>query len=314
MGTVVLSLDAEFAWGFHDLAVDRDRKIAAARQGWEDLIGWFDEFEIPATWALVGHLMLEKCDGVHQDHPAPADWFREDPGGTSSRTSVWFAPNLIRSIQTGTPDHEIACHSYSHVDFSSDRATDEVLDVEITRCQTLASEFDTELRSFVFPRNHVSKRSKLASHGFLCYRGNAPSRWYDTLPATGISKGISMTLGRSSPPIVYPEIDEHGLVNIPASLFLFDFDLPPKRFTRRVIGDPIARHVKRGVDELANSEGILHLWLHPNDLVTDEDRTRIRDILSYIATQRKQSHIDVKTMAEVANETLRPTSPEQPVG
>lgn len=304
MGTIVLSLDAELAWGFHDMDTPRKKKIGASRQGWCYLIELFEEFEIPATWAVVGHLMLEECDGIHRDHPAPSDWFERDPGHKATGESVWVAPELISTIQNSSVEHEIGCHTYSHVEFDGDIATEEVLRTELRLWKSLAAEHDINLSSFVFPRNRVAHQSLLASENFVCYRGNAPGKWHEKTVVSQVGKGLSMVFGRSSPPLVQPKIDEYGLVNIPASLFLFEFDIPPKQLTKYVIGDPIRRKVKLGIDKVANSDGILHLWLHPNDLVKTEDRNRIRRILEYIDRVRESKGVTVATMEEIAMQEL----------
>jgi len=73
MGTVVISVDAALGWSSIDRQTPRTRRADAARSGWRTLLDAFDEHELPATWAVVGHLLLDDCDGVHEHHPlAPA--------------------------------------------------------------------------------------------------------------------------------------------------------------------------------------------------------------------------------------------------
>jgi|AntRauMinimDraft_4_1070384.scaffolds.fasta_scaffold02396_2 hypothetical protein len=84
-GVFTISLDTELAWGAFDKG-NVDRYEDAYRNTPEvinRLCDLFDEYEIPATWAVVSHL-LESCDGDHSDRLSPDfewvdDWFGELP-------------------------------------------------------------------------------------------------------------------------------------------------------------------------------------------------------------------------------------------
>jgi peptidoglycan/xylan/chitin deacetylase (PgdA/CDA1 family) len=56
----VISVDAELGWGFHDIDPPTSR-VEAARTGWKRLAGLFNEYDVPATWAVVGR----QCDEQH---------------------------------------------------------------------------------------------------------------------------------------------------------------------------------------------------------------------------------------------------------
>lgn len=304
MGTVVISLDAELAWGFHDLAGHASARVDKARADWLELLDLFDEFKIPATWAVVGHLLLDECDGTHADLESSDGWFARDPGGTADESSDWFAPDLIEAIRDAKMNHEIGCHGFSHVEFGDRATTREIAAAELRESRRVASGRDIDLKSFVFPRNNVGHREQLEEYNFTCYRGNTPARWYDGTPIRPIGKAISMAAGRSPPPIVQPEVDEYGLVNVPASLYLFTFEGLPKRIIEQATGDPIVRQAKLGIDGAVESDKVFHAWLHPNNLSKKEDVDRIRKILEYIQEKREMTGLDVQTMGQVARNTL----------
>ena len=304
VGSVVISLDAELAWGFHDLQEPPATRIERARGSWLDLLGLFEEFEIPATWAIVGHLFLEECDGRHEDLTTPEGWFSSDPGGRTDEGNVWFAPDLVRAVRDADVDHEIASHTFSHVEFGSEATTKPMAVSELRESTRLANVWDLELRSLVFPRNAVGHREVLSEFGFRSYRGVAPDRWYDGTGGEPIGKALSMTLGRTPPPLVTPTVDRFGLVNIPASLFLFSFEGLPKRVATAFGGDPVVRAAKRGIDAAAASEETFHLWLHPNNLTAPEDLERIRSVLEHLTTVESNTGLDVETMDRIATETL----------
>ena len=63
-GYFLLSLDTELAWGHHDnfrpemFSADGGRE----RQAIELILEALDEFNIKATWAVVGHLFYGQCE------------------------------------------------------------------------------------------------------------------------------------------------------------------------------------------------------------------------------------------------------------
>lgn len=251
MGTVVLSIDAELAWGFHDLPNPPTERIEAARPAWMRLLSLLDECSIPATWAVVGHLFLEACDGLHSSHPASPDWFARDPGGRAEEHDEWFGPDLVDEVKASSVGHEIASHSFSHVEFGNRGTARGTAVAEVEASIEAAASMDVSLHSFVFPRNDVGHRDVLASYGFTCYRGTRPERWFDTLPTPRAGKLLDATLVRSAPPLVSPTVDEFGLVNLPASLDLFGFEGVARSAVSPAFGDPILRQAKAGIDRAA---------------------------------------------------------------
>jgi len=302
MGTVVVSVDAELGWGFHDLPVEeqpRDR-IELSRRGWRRLVKAFEESAVPATWAVVGHLFERTCNGAHVGHPTPPDWFAHERGDDPMKESLRFAPELIELLVDGPVAHDVGSHTYSHVEFGADYATPEMAHAECQRAIEAAAASGVEMSSFVFPRNRVGHREALAEAEFSCYRGKRPVE-----SASPFRKLARATILSEPPPLVTPTVDEFGLVNIPASLYLFGFEGVPRRMLSATVGDPIVKQAKLGVDAAARSDdGICHLWLHPNNLTDQAALDRIRAILDYIDRTREMTDLTVETMRDVAETTL----------
>lgn len=304
-GTVVISLDAELSWGFHDQPTMPADRVANARAAWPFLLSLFDAHELPATWAVVGHLFLTGCDGSHADHPAGAAWFDRDPGGRAGPDSEWFAPELIDEIRASEVDHEIGLHTFSHVEFGTPETTRAVASAELRESVAAAEAAGVTPESFVFPRNEIGYRELLAAHGFTCYRGRQPARWYEETDVPGLGaagKLATYAFGLSPPPIVEPTVDTDGVVDLPASLFLFSFEGMPRRAVEAVAGDPVVRQVEAGLAALEDEpEGVLHLWLHPNNITSERDRTRMAEVAGLVADARERYGIAVKTMGRVAD-------------
>ncbi|NGM71246.1 polysaccharide deacetylase family protein [Natronolimnobius sp. AArcel1] len=293
MGSVVLSLDAELGWGFHDLESPPSNRVEAGRRGWSTMLELCETYEIPATWAVVGHLMLESCDGRHEEHPAPPGWFERERGAWADREELRFAPDLVDALLASSVDHEFASHSFSHVLFG-DAETDHALaTAELEQATAIADEWGQSLESFIYPRNDVGHRDVLADYGLAAYRGKSPTE--DGL------RGIVDTRVRDQSLLVEPSVDEFGLVNVPASMFLFGFEGPARTVVESVWTDPMVAQARRGIDEAVRSDGIFHMWLHPNNLTHKRDDRRMRAILSYLAHQRAETTLTVETMAQVAH-------------
>lgn len=294
MGSVVISIDAELGWGFHDFASPPMDRLDRARWGWRSLLALLDEFDVPATWAVVGHLMLTECDGRHADHPVGEAWFARERGSWADRPDLRFAPDLVDRIDAASADHEVASHAFSHVELGG--ASRAVARAEIETSVALARAQGRSLDSFVFPRNDVGHRDVLAAAGFECYRGRGG--WPDSR-----LRKLADAAGRGDEPrLVVPTVDEYGLVDLPDSLFLFGFAGLPRRVVRSVLGDPVVERVRRGLAAAREAEnGVLHLWLHPNNVVDEADVALLRSVLSVIEAHR--AAVPVETMGEVARRT-----------
>lgn len=299
MSSVVISVDAELGWGFHDLKSPPQKRVEYARYGWNQLHTLCERYAIPLTWAVVGHLMLEDCDGYHHSHPTPPGWFARERNQWRLRPDLRFGCELVQALQASEIPHDIGSHTFSHVVFDDPRLDELTIQAEIEAAKAAAKPYGIEYDSFVFPRNAVGYRNLLADAGFRVYRGSWPKqatskRQFEKLRATVNPNRI---------PIVEPTIDEYGLVNVPPSLFLFGFQDLPRYICETLWVDPIVRQVIGAIDNALEQGGIVHLWLHPNDLITKRDIHRMEVIFEYIDAQRPKG-LEVETLSDVADRVL----------
>lgn len=305
MGTVVISIDAELGWGFHDREDPPWERIEAARDGWTWLADRLDDLALPATWAVVGHLFLDACDGVHADHPAPEGWFDHE------RATEWparyrFGHGLVERLLEAPVDHDVGSHTFSHVQLGS--VGERLARAELEASVAAAADYDCSLDSLVFPRNDIGHRDLLADAGFTCYRGRRPDDRPDGPIGRPLDKLARATIRDATPPVVSPSIDEHGLVNVPASLYCFGFEGAARTVVSALAGDPIVRWARNGVDVAAREGGVFHVWLHPNNVVAERDRRRMRTFFEYVAARRDDGAVTVATMADVAERHRRSSS------
>jgi len=300
MGTVVISVDAELGWGFHHLDAPPGERVLAARDAWLELLALFDEFRAPATWAVVGHLLLDRCSDHHTDHPA-GERCCEVGSSVAAAEELWYGNGLVDAVRDAGVAHELASHGFTHVHFRHERMSRSFASAELRASLDAAVQRGVRPTSFVFPVNEVAHRDLLATYGFECYRGARPTGGLADRYAPRVGKALAAATNRGTPPIVRPTTDEHGLVNLPASCYLFGLDGPLRRAVEPVHGDPVVARVRRGLDRLAEDEEVLHLWLHPHNLREQRDLDRVRAVLAAVDRARERDGVRVETMHEVAS-------------
>ncbi len=191
-GGMCISADFELAWAFRFSKTEKNPKARAiqARKNFDKLIKYFDEYDIPITWATVGHLFLEGCSKGDHDwmHRIPyfenknwiyktGDWFDADPCKSWEKAKSWYAPDLIEQILKAKVKHEIGCHTFSHIDFTDKRCPSQVADDEIVACLEAAKPWGiNRFKSMVFPGGYFGNIETLKKHGFTNYRKNLPER------------------------------------------------------------------------------------------------------------------------------------------
>lgn len=189
---LTITADFELAWAWrYTKGTDNPlqtafRKATLERNNLPGIIKLCEDFNIPITWATVGHLFLENCeckDNIkHSEIPKinpysgpfwdfqGKDWFEHDPCGNYKDNPEWYAPDLIKMILDSPVNHEIGCHTFSHIDCRDDACPPVLLRAELQRCKELASEWGIELKSFVHPGHTIGNLDVLADEGFTNFR------------------------------------------------------------------------------------------------------------------------------------------------
>lgn len=298
MGTIVVSVEVALGWRAIDSPAAPPARVEAARDGWRTLLECLEEYDVPATWCVVGHLLHGDCDGVHEHHPLGPDRFAPERGVWESRRDLRLARGLVDETLASTPGHELGFLPFSHVEFG-----DEAVSTDLARAEC-AGYFEAlpatmpNPRAAAFAGGTVGHRDVLAEWGFECYREPRPGGAVDGALARSARRLRDATV--SGPPLVRPRLDEYGLVGLPTSLAPFDFDDPAGRLCKHTQARPVLRRIRRGLDRVATSEdGVLHCLLRPTDVATTADAVRLRDACSLIA-ERAGEDVDVATMTTVA--------------
>jgi peptidoglycan/xylan/chitin deacetylase (PgdA/CDA1 family) len=304
----VISIDTELAWGE---AHRRDGTSAGHRYAMErevigSILGLFERHGISATWAVVGHLFLDRCsreDGqVHPEIVRPAfpwldgDWFDIDPTTSLTEAPYFYGRDIVERIASCPVQQEIGCHSFSHLMAGEAGCSAAAFESDLEACETAASAAGVTLRSFVFPRNAIGHAELLSAHGYTCFRGTPDAPFGSQSPTVRRLLRLVDRVRPLSGSAVRPR-REVGLWNLPQT-FLF---APATHLHRLPIGwwarQPIAR-----LRQAARERSIFHLWFHPYNITADADRALrgLELVCAEAARLRDAGRLDVLPMGDLA--------------
>ena len=311
-GTMILSLDLELSWGrFDNLPIGvLDAESLQERPHIKRFLTLLDQYEIPATWAMVGHLMLDGCTRDHNGnaHPDavpharyswfPHEWYTYDPCTSVSLAPGWYAPDILEWIRGSRVRHEIASHSFAHILYGDPECSPSVAEADLKAAVEVAAQRGITIKSFVFPRNQIGHLEILRKSGITAFRGeDAPptsnGHWLVLKPVNFLKQVLGFP-----PAPVRPEEVLPGLWNIPSNhIFL------PRSGIRRILPRTSqARKGKRGIDQAVRTGGLYHMWFHPWNLNTDTNAmfSGLEEVFTYARHMKERGLLDILTMGEYA--------------
>ena len=294
--TFIISLDTELIWGYTAYpAFDAVRLLknddTKGRGCVDTLLGLFKKHNIPATWAVVGHLFLDHCeceDGIpHKDMPRfKEDWYSADPCTDIQIDPLYYGKDIVGKILSNRIEHEIGYHSFSHVDFSE--CSRKVAEAEIRMGNKLAKEFGITLKSFVFPESNIGHVDILKKYGFKIYRSENLGR-YDLNQSFLIRKfngGMDKMVASPTEP---KWMD--GIWEIPSSMYFCDYQI---KFS-------VLPRAKIGLHRAIRSKKVFHIYLHPHDLLRYSSlKDDLDKFLGIVSKKRDKGKIEVMTMGAFA--------------
>ena len=299
----IVSLDCEGKWGMadhlqpyhHELLTDE--AIAAAYQ---QLVAIFGRYEIPATFAFVMAFTFtaEEREGFRDELLGDEDdaWlrpYREAVAG--GYVGGWHQPAALEIVQAAGV-HEIACHSFCHRPLGDGSISAAGAERELDCALAVAGLKRLDFETFVFPRNEIGHLDALRSHGFIGYRQRLRRPTGRVGRALSLAEEFNVWTASQRP---VPAAD--GLVPIPSGRFLnWRFGLrakvPPQATVARW------RHQLRSA---AQTSGVVHLWLHPHNLITGPGTAALLEqVLVEAATMRDRGGIRVVTQRDYCREQL----------
>lgn len=302
-GIFTLSLDTELGWGMIDkpLALINNKEyFYNARGAIDGIIELLEKYEIAATWAIVGSLLMDKPDFreefINNIIIDMNNRVKEQYIDLLSREEIWCGKDIIQKIKSCSIPQEIGSHSHTHIIFGDKTVTSEMASKEFIESWKVLNQQNVELISFVFPRNSINYLGELKNSGFKVYRGVQLS-WYLNMPERFrkifhiFDQLLFITPSVSSP------IYHDGLTNIPASMLY----LPMNGFRKFIPLKSRIKKAEKGIKKAVDRKQIFHLWFHPFNIATNQKKLLygLEYIFNIVNEERSRGNIEVMTMGEV---------------
>jgi len=305
-GVFIISLDTELLWGRVRYGINRNRyekEWFKNRKNIKKILRLFEKYNIQGTWAVVGHLFLDKCNRKHKEIIGSEKWRNQFTGNSIKTESLWYGRDIIQMLKNAKVPQEIACHGFSHTNFTE--LTDKEASSELKACKNIASKEKVRLNTFVFPQEKHAKYTILENSGFKCYRkklSNMPK-----IRKKFIKKIVGardLILGRPSD--CCSAWEKGKLIEIEANSDIMplnkrtiETNLPQAIF--KILCKLNMRKLLAGVEKCIKKRRIYHISIHPLGFETDADIKQLEEFLKKVNRHIRNRKIVSKTMQEVCN-------------
>ncbi|MCF4102665.1 polysaccharide deacetylase family protein [Gillisia sp. M10.2A] len=312
-GNFIISLDFELLWGVFD-KVSIDEKIIYFRNTRKlipEILAIFKQYEIHATWAIVGMLFNTDWKEWQINTPNVLPNYSNDSLSAykfGNKISIkgfeelCFAKELILKIKD-QPNQEIATHTYSHYYCLEEGQTINSFKADLEQCIKLAKSLNIELKSLVFPRNQFNKEYlKICSEmGIQNVRAN-PSNWYwKEVDKSSFRNKLYRTgdayfgLNDKSYNIEKKDREEDTPLSQKASRLL----RPYSKY--KILNSLKLSRIKREMKKAAINGEIYHLWWHPHNFGNNPEKNLMEliEILEYYKYCQMKYDFKSSTMTEI---------------
>ncbi|WP_284012013.1 hypothetical protein [Halobaculum litoreum] len=305
-------MEIELGWGVHDLGHDDHLSPdgSTERRYLGKLLEKADECGVPISFNIVGHLLLDECDGTHPG-AHEAGWFDADPGTDAETDPLFYAPDAARAVLDADVDHELCTHTFSHV--LCGQVSRAVVEDELAAVRSLHDDLGAPVRSIVPPRHSRPPNDLLADHGIAVARYAVPTSGDGRL-----RRLRELTVGPHplwEPALVdgvletycttYPSLTAASLPSgqSPAPRV---FRPVPRAVRKRLHG----RYLRRSTERAIETGVPLHLWCHLYDLSNEHQWDVVSDYLEYLGSMPDDA-LAVRTMESLGGATDAPTVPHR---
>jgi peptidoglycan/xylan/chitin deacetylase (PgdA/CDA1 family) len=323
-----ISIDFELHWGTRDhrTLADYGPNILGGRAAVPQLLQLFEEFQVHATWAVVGFVLFPDADALLASVPSVLPEYAAaelspygalDAVRTGADSAHYFAPELVEMIRQ-TPRQEVASHTFSHYYCLEAGQTLEAFAEDLRAMRDAARQrLGTDVESLVFPRNQYNERYLEAcrSMGIKAYRGNPTSWAYapraeedETLLRRAVRLADSYVNLTGHHGYRLKDLGNSQPFDVPASRFL-------RPFSRRLRAlEPVRlRRIQGDLDHAAKNGRLYHLWWHPENFGRDsrENLAFLRQVLTHFSRLRDRHGMQSLAMGEVASVLQARATPGQ---
>lgn len=325
-GRFVLSLDFELHWGVRDKRTVQEytEHLLGARRAVPAMLSLFREYDIKATWAVVGFLCASHKGDLRRWTPEWRPAYENRAlcaydaigalGDNEETAPFHYARSLVRTIQD-TPGQELGSHTFSHYYCLEKGQSVREFDADCRAMKKVGESLGVAFTSLVLPRNHINPayHATAAQNGITAYRGE-DTAWPDfsLLPAwkrkykraQRLADAYVNLSGANSYPLseVGAGRQAGAPLNVRASAFLRPYVkrlqfLEPLRLKR--VQDSLSHAAKQGE--------VYHLWWHPHNFGADVEKNLhgLENILQCFSTLREQYGMRSDNMASIVDAVVK---------
>ncbi len=287
----ILSVDLELAWGY--ILYPEGKALALLRSDPDQgrgavnfLINVLEKYDIPATWAVVGQLLLGKGQGkgiISPEMPQFKEgWLDWDFYRKVCDSPLYYGVDIIDRILKSSVKHEIGLHSFSHTLFS--QCSRDVARAEVEQGLKAVKRFGINPVSFVFPENEIGYVDLLKENGFQIYRGDDLTRGKKN------QKLLIRKFNQAIDEVIASPVEPKwmsGIWEIPGSMLFCDSQLP---FT-------LLPRARFGLSRAVRANKVFHIWLHPRNLLSYKRLAKdLERFLALVAQKKYEGKLEVMTM------------------
>jgi peptidoglycan/xylan/chitin deacetylase (PgdA/CDA1 family) len=307
----VISLDFELFWGvIRSRSIDDyKRNVINVKDVIPSILNVFNEYEIRATWAVVGGILCE--DFNHWNDLIQSSYYEssifdnnEIKATIQNNPHLFFSNDLVKII-INSPGQELASHTFGHYEVDNEVNFSQNFKKDMALNNMIMNEHHIVPTSLVFPRNIINKvlLDALPELGIKAFRGNQDHFIYrngDIVPFGIFGKGLryldsSFNLSHLNPSKI---VVTNEISNIPSSYFLRPIaggDAKNRLNFLRL------KRIKNQMLDAAKTESLFHLWWHPHNFGSDlnENIYFLKLILDYFLDLKSEYGMSSMNMQDL---------------
>ena len=311
-GKFIISLDFELMWGVRDTQTTGTygRNILGVRETLPKVLEMFNEYNISATFAIVGFLFAKSKEELlsycpvnkpcYQDENlSPYNGYFDLVNVNEENDKYHFASSLVDEILK-YPQHEIATHTFSHYYTLESGQTKDHFRDDLIAAKEIAKTKGVSFESIIFPRNQINEEyiEVLKELGIISYRGLRKiwdSKIFNNKAFRLIDSYLNI-IGHSCYSI--EDVAAKEPYNFLLSKFLRPYSSWLKAFEHLRL-----KRILNSMTYAAQNNKIYHLWWHPHNFgVNQNDNIEFLDkILKHYIHLNSEYGFESMTMKNLSS-------------
>lgn len=286
MGSVIFSFDFEIGWGDITNGVWRRREADGVykrlRHVLPEMLTTMDTFDIPATWATVG-AMIEPTQSRDFSHLTASQLEIVENGIRTGKSDSFDGIDLFELVLATKTNHQIACHSFTHIPFDYEGVDGKFVREDIKRFKKTLARYELTTSKLVFPENTEKFYSEIRDAGIKKVRVPA-----DNLFSNRFLYLLSIAV--VPPPTSKEAMGTSGVIRHYGSMLFNDagnaYKIPL-----------LERRVNLGLSNVVNRNHDLHIWAHPFNFAESEKLLKsFKKMIGKIALLRDKGKLQIGLM------------------